>query len=422
MSVDAERVILAAAVVPSDDFGPEGPLTELGRLVKTAGARVVGKLVQRLPRYDASSYLGSGKVEQLEVMAREREADTIVCDNDLSPAQIRNLERIIDRKVIDRSELILDIFAKHARTQQAKLQVELAQLEYTLPRLTRMWKHLSRIEGGIGFRGPGERQLEVERRLVRKKTSELRKRLKQIGKRKARQVAARSDEFTISIIGYTNAGKSTLMNRLTNAGVEAGDQLFVTLDTRTREWHLSRTEQALLSDTVGFIRRLPHHLVASFHATLEEANRADLLLHVVDISHEDPRSQVQAVKQVLREIGAADKPELTVFNKIDQPHAEAELALLRSEQPWAVAVSALNSRGIDQLHRTVLDYARNDMTDVEILTNCGNGRLFAMLAQSGRIIRQEYSDDKTRIIARVHRHSLTRIEALNDGIPAKTLA
>ena len=408
--------------MPSSDYGPEGPLAELERLAHTAGAEVVGKLTQKLNHYEASSYLGKGKVEQLKFLTRERDADTVVCDDDLSPAQIRTLERILDRKVIDRSELILDIFAAHARTRQARLQVELAQMEYTLPRLKRLWKHLSRIQGGIGFRGPGEKQLEVDRRLVRKRISDLKKELELIGKRKERQVSGRDDEFTICIVGYTNAGKSTLMNALTDAEVFADDQLFATLDTRTRVWQLSRTERALLSDTVGFIRRLPHHLVASFHATLEEASRATLLLHVVDASQEDPHSQVQAVNEVLRLIGVDQTPTLMVFNKMDRPHHEAELNMLRAAHPWSVAISALTGKGLDELRDLALEHYHKDMANVEIWAHCGNGKLLAMLSQNGNVVSQEYTGDQTRIVARIHRRHVDRIASLNGGRAARLLA
>jgi GTP-binding protein HflX len=423
LSLHPERAVLVAALLPGDDFGPEGPLAELERLAQTAGAEVVGKLIQKMPRYEASTYLGHGKTEELRLLAQERRADTIICDNDLTPAQIRNLERILNRKVIDRSELILDIFAIHARTRQAKLQVELAQMEYTMPRLTRLWQHLWRIEGGVGARGgPGEKQLEIDRRMVRKRISDLRDELKRIGERKEREVAARSEEFRISIVGYTNAGKSTLMNALTDAHMPADDRLFVTLDTRTRVWRLTRTDRALLSDTVGFIRRLPHHLVASFHATLEEASHADLLLHVVDISDEAPHSQVRAVNEVLEQIGAADTATLMVLNKIDRPHDEVELGMLRATYPFSVAVSALHGDGIEQLRELVLSYMNRELADVEIWSHCGNGRLIAMLAENGHILSQEYRDDYTRIVARVNRRYLGRIAALNGGQPARTLA
>src|SRR5205085_5904317 len=264
---------------------------------------------------------GQGKLQELKELVQSADADVVVFDNDLTPAQIRNLEKATEVKVLDRSELILDIFATRAQTHEARLQVELAQLEYAMPRLRKMWTHLSRQVAGavsIGMRGPGETQLEVDRRLSAKRIRDLKERLAAIQKRKEREVAARKGEHTISLVGYTNAGKSTLMNALTGAGVVAKDQLFSTLDTRTRQWAIKDWGRVLLSDTVGFIRDLPHHLVASFKATLEEARQARLLLHVVDASNLHAEEHIQAVTAVLKELDCDSRPTLLVLNKIDQ--------------------------------------------------------------------------------------------------------
>ena len=266
------------------------PLEELEGLAEAAGTRVVGKLTQRREAPDATTYLGKGKVEELAALAHAEMADVIIFDNDLSPGQTRNLEKATGLKVLDRTELILDIFASRAQTHEARLAVELAQLEYPMPRLKRMWTHLSRQgQGGVGLRGPGEKQLEVDRRLAEKRISDLRKQLRAIEHRRQREVAARRTQMTVSLVGYTNAGKSTLLNALTGADVFTKDLLFATLDTRTRRWQLPGWGPVLLSDTVGFIRDLPHHLIASFQATLEEARQANLLLHVADASQSGRR-------------------------------------------------------------------------------------------------------------------------------------
>ncbi|MHB8862639.1 MAG: GTPase HflX [Pirellulaceae bacterium] len=283
-SLASESAVLVRVILPNQRF-EEDPLAELEGLATTAGTRVVCGLTQRRQRPDATTFLGRGKVEELAALVDTHGVDVVIFDNDLSPGQTRNLEQALDVKVIDRTELILDIFATHAQTYESRLAVELAQLEYSLPRLKRLWTHLSRLKLGIGMRGPGEKQLEVDRRLVERRIHELRDELREFEKRKERQVAARDDHMTVSLVGYTNAGKSTLMNALTNANVLVQDKLFATLDTRTRRWQLPHWGPVLLSDTVGFIRQLPHRLIASFKATLEESRQADLLLHVADASN-----------------------------------------------------------------------------------------------------------------------------------------
>ena len=283
--VDQEVAVLVRVILPDGQTTFSDPLEELQGLAETAGAVVVGGMTQRREKPCITTYLGKGKVEELQTLVEFHAADFVIFDNDLSPAQSRNLEKALKVKVLDRTELILDIFATHARTYESRLAVELAQLEYALPRLKRMWTHLSRLKMGVGMRGPGEKQLETDRRLVEKRIHDLKSDLKKIEKRKERQVSSRKDFMKVSLVGYTNAGKSTLMNALTDAGVLAEDKLFATLDTRTRRWRLPSWGPVLLSDTVGFIRDLPHRLIASFKATLEEARQADLLLHVADASN-----------------------------------------------------------------------------------------------------------------------------------------
>jgi GTP-binding protein HflX len=328
----------------------------------------------------------------------------------LSPAQIRNLEKATEVKVLDRSELILDIFATRARTAEARLQVELAQLEYALPRLRKMWTHLSRTVGGIGVRGPGETQLEEDRRLVAQRIRDLKARLIEVQARKQREVRSRREEHTVSLVGYTNAGKSTLMNALTGAGVYVEDKLFSTLDTRTRQWHLKDWGRVLLSDTVGFIRNLPHHLVASFKATLEETRQARLLLHVVDASNSAAEEQIKAVNGVLKEIGCASKPTLLVLNKTDQVRDRSYVDILLSQHPRAVAVSAKTGKGLDELREAVMSALSADFADAEIETDAGNGRVQAYLAAHAEVYRQHYNGNRVILRCYIPRHLVHHIQ------------
>ena len=408
------------ALLPGDDHGGEAPLDELQRLAETAGARIVGQLTQKLPHIDPRSYIGQGKAEELAEMCTALDADAVLCDHDLAPAQLRNLERITEAKVLDRSELILDIFATRAKSRQAKVQVELAQLEYTLPRLTRMWSHLDRTGAGIGTRGPGERQLETDRRVLTRRMSHMKRELADIEGRKLREVATRRDEFKACIVGYTNAGKSTLLNALTqssDAFVE--DRLFATLDTKTRVWPLDGSHKALLSDTVGFIRRLPHHLIASFHATLEEATEADLLLHVIDVSHRDCFHQAEVVRQVLAEIGCREQPVLNVLNKTDLALPTVEADLLAASLPDPVRISALLGDGLDALRERVLALALQRETRVTIHAHCGSGRLLACVHQHANILDSTRDDEQMVFQARIEPRHLPTLRAAagpNDSI------
>jgi GTP-binding protein HflX len=385
------------------------PLDELEGLATTAGARVVGKLVQRREVPDKTTYLGSGKVDELRQLVEAHNADVVLFDNDLTPAQTRNLERGTGVKVLDRTELILDIFASRAQTHEARLAVELAQLQYALPRLKRMWTHLSRLKMGIGMRGPGEKQLEVDRRLVEKRIHDLRTELAEIQRRKERQVAARQEHMTVSLVGYTNAGKSTLLNRLTGSNVLAEHKLFATLDTRTRRWQLPGWGPVLLSDTVGFIRDLPHHLVASFRATLEEARQAHLLMHVADASSPVALDQISAVYQVLSDLGIEEKDTLLVLNKIDALADRGPLEKLLARYPNAVPISAHTGQGIDQLSQLVSAMLSRSFSDVEVETGVDNGRLMAFLAAHGEVLSKNYRDDRVTIHCRIPRKYLDSI-------------
>jgi GTP-binding protein HflX len=361
LSVHAEKAILVGVMLPHSTIDPRDPLGELASLAKTAGALVVDRIVQNRASIDPSTYVGSGKANEIKTLLKKHKADVVIFDNDMSPNQLRDLEKIIDAKILDRSELILDIFATRARTHEAQLQVALAQLEYTYPRLRHMWSHLERISGGagagVGARGPGEMQLEIDRRMVREKVADLKERIRQVQARKTREVKERKRQhFTISLVGYTNAGKSTLFNTLTGDATFVEDKLFATLDTKTRRWHLGGAHSALISDTVGFVRDLPHHLVASFKATLEEATHADMLLLVLDVSHPHAQQQLQTVVRVLKDIGCQDIPTLLVLNKIDalDPKSD-EVAFWKSMFPDALPASALEGDGIVQLTDVVRD-------------------------------------------------------------------
>jgi GTP-binding protein HflX len=399
-SVVSEQAIVVRLLLPGIAAGDE-PLDEISGLAKTAGAKVVSGLTQRRESPDVKTFLGKGKVEELKALVEHHNADVVVFDNDLNPGQTRNLEKTLGVKVLDRTELILDIFATHAKTYEARLAVELAQLEYSLPRLKRLWTHLSRIKMGIGMRGPGEKQLEEDRRLVEKRIHELRTELKEIERRKERLVASRRDRLTVSLIGYTNAGKSTLMNALTDAGVLAENKLFATLDTRTRRWQLPSWGPVLLSDTVGFIRDLPHGLIASFKATLEEARQADLLLHVADASNPAVLDQISAVYAVLEEIGIEEKQTLLVLNKVDRLRDPGELNKILSRYPNAVAISARQHQGFDTLHNKVSEALSRSFLDLDVETGVGNGRMLAYLAAHGEVLSRHFFDSRVVVHVRL---------------------
>jgi GTP-binding protein HflX len=324
-------------------------MEELALLADTAGAVVTGTLVQRRGDIHPATFLGKGKLQELVEYADQCKAEVIVFDDDLSPAQVRNLEKATQRKVIDRSELILDIFARRARTRESRLQVELAQLEYTLPRLTGMWKHLERQAGGIGTRGPGETQLETDRRLVRDRIARLKETLESVERERETQRNRRRKQYRCALVGYTNAGKSTLFNALTRADVFVENRLFATLDSTTRQMVSPERQVVLMTDTVGFIRKLPHHLVASFHSTLVEAIEADLLLHVIDAADPDFRRQITAVDEVLDKIlNEPRPPRLLVFNKCDQL-TDDQVAAIRAEYDDCIVVSAKTGDGLPAL-------------------------------------------------------------------------
>jgi GTP-binding protein HflX len=410
LTVHLERAFLVSVALPERPWVGDDQLEELRGLATTAGAIVVGGMTQKRQSINPASYIGRGKLNELMEQAESLDADVILFDNDLSPGQVRNLEKATSRKVLDRSELILDIFATRARSIEAKLQVELAQLEYSLPRLRKMWTHLSPMKGGIGLRGPGETQLEEDRRLVGARIRDLKARLAEVQARREREVRSRREEHTVSLVGYTNAGKSTLMNALTGAGAYVEDKLFSTLDTRTRQWHIRDWGRVLLSDTVGFIRELPHHLVASFKATLEEARQARLLLHVVDASNLHAEEQIKAVNTVLQELGCDKKPTLLVLNKMDRLADRSYLDVLLKHHPHAVALSAATGAGLQTLVDAVIEALAADFAEAEIETSVANGRVLAYLNAHAEIYRQQYDDSRVTIRCYLPRHLLHHIQ------------
>jgi GTP-binding protein HflX len=395
-----ERSILARLILPEHQV-EEDPLEELHGLAITAGTQVVGELIQRRATVSHGTYLGKGKVEELRLLVEKHKADVVIFDNELNAGQIRNLEQSIGVKVVDRTELILDIFAAGARTYESRLAVELAQLEYSLPRLKRMWTHLSRQAMGVGMRGPGEKQIEVDRRLAQRRIHELKQDLAKVERRRELQVAARKEAPTVSLVGYTNAGKSTLMNAMTGADVEAADKLFATLDTRTRRWHLRKWGTVLLSDTVGFIRDLPHSLVASFKSTLEETRQADLLLHVADASSPNVFEQISAVFSVLQEMGIEEKDTLLVLNKIDAIRSPAVLNRVLDRYPNAIPVSAKSRKGISILVDSVGEALGREFLDLVIDVAPSDGKLLAYLSAKGEVVDQIFNEDVVHVHVRI---------------------
>ena len=419
-----ERALLVGVLFPNDPEIHEHPLDELGRLADTAGCRSVGRVEQRRRRPSASTFVGQGKAEEIAAACREHDADVVIFNVDLSPAQIRNLEKVLSTRVVDRTELILDIFALHAQSHQARLQVEMAQAQYLLPRLRRMWTHLSREggtgqAGGIGTRGPGEKQIEIDRRLLRRRMGELKVELAQIGARRLRMARARDRYFTISLVGYTNAGKSTLLQRLTGDETYIADQLFATLDTKTRAWSLPGGKQVFLSDTVGFIRNLPHHLVASFRATLEEVRAADLILHVVDVSHPDARLHIESVNAVLKELDTFETPRLLVLNKADRVEDPLDLRLLGNRRSPSVVVSALTGEGVDRLAEEVERHILEGQTETEFRIPAGAGKVLAFLADRGTILDRRYDDGVVSLRVRLARSDLARADRMLNPAPRK---
>ncbi len=390
-------------------------LEELSELADTAGATVVGEVTQLLDRPHPGTYLGSGKLEELKALIDEKQATLVIFDDELTPAQLRNIENAVGKRVMDRAELILDIFAVRARTSEAKMQVELAQLEYLLPRLTRMWTHLEKFRGGIGMRGPGETQLETDRRLIGHRIGALKDKLADVQRARAVQRSSRRTSFRASLVGYTNAGKSSILRSLAAApDIFVENRLFATLDPLTREVDLGESQKVLVTDTVGFIRKLPHDLVASFRATLEEVKEADLLLHVIDASHPLWEDQARTVIEVLEELGAGERPMLTVFNKMDLVAEESLHALqARAKEiaPDSVFVSAVSEHGLEPLRRALLAVVRKLKPVTELRVSTSDGRLLAELHRSGEVLDQRNDGEEMVIRVRLDAAALGRLRA-----------
>lgn len=422
LNVAAERAVLVALHLPNRYVDERDPLGELRSLAETAGAVVVGELTQRKDQPSGRTFLGKGKVEELAALVEMTKATLVIFDNDLSPSQIGNLEQVTRCKIIDRSELILDIFANRAATHAAKLQVEIAQLEYTYPRLRAMWDHLERIVGGspvgIGTRGPGEQQLEIDRRIVQRRLAHLKGELADVQARKTREVAQRNlDHFTAGLVGYTNAGKSTLFNRLTEGGgAFAHEKLFATLSTRVEKWKLGGGNDVLLSDTVGFIRNLPHHLVASFRSTLEETIYANLLILVVDVSDPNAKMQLRTVQQTLDDIGAthAEQIRIIVLNKADKLHAGSRRETLDAwleEHPDAVVISAKTGEGLEQLTAIALENLLGPVREVQIATPLADAKTIDFLERRAEVLDRQYDNGEAVLRVRLGRRHVDQLLA-----------
>ena len=407
-----ERAVLVG-IDRGRGWGVDESLAELARLTETAGAEVVATLTQKMSAPDSRTFIGKGKLEDVAETARELGASLVVFDDELTPSQQANIEKAVpETKIADRTALILDIFALHAVSREGKLQVELAQMEYLLPRLRGLWRHLDRfMGGGVMTRGPGESQLETDRRLARRRIGELKRELKHVGSERElqRKARVRSGVFRVSLVGYTNSGKSTTLNALTGAGVLVEDKLFATLDATTRTLELPEGRTITLTDTVGFIHKLPHSLVEAFKSTLDEVREADLLVHVVDGSHAQAFDQIAAVQEVLGEIGAADRPALLVFNKGDAMDEDLRTQLL-SRYPHAVVCSALTGEGLDTLLERVTAEAARQAITLTLLVPYDRGDIVALAHEHAHIVSEEHTPSGTRLVVRAGTQTAGRLE------------
>ncbi len=433
INVQSERTVLAAVRLPDSNYDRVDPFSELKSLAEQAGAVIVGELSQAMERPVAGTYMGTGKVQELKNLCEALDATTVIFDHDLSPKQIAKIEEITGRKVLDRSELILDIFASRATTHEAKLQVELAQLEYTYPRLRAMWDHLERIVGrggigGIGTRGPGEQQLEIDRRLAQEKRLRLESQLREIQERKEREVRERKvDFFTVGLVGYTNAGKSTLFNTLTAGGAYADDRPFATLISRTRQWDLGGGLNVMLSDTVGFVRDLPHNLIASFRATLEEATHADLLLIVLDVADGAAALQYETVNTTLdnlfkevatheaREGRAWEAPErIVLLNKIDRLKDNREVLIWQQRVPGAIPISGRNAEhpGHRELRERVRAAAQGQIEELHITVALKDAKTIHTIENRSEVLGRDYNGTEVTLRARIGRRQLEQLRSM----------
>jgi GTP-binding protein HflX len=408
-----ERAILVA--LNTKDINKEiveEHLNELEELASTAGAVTIIKIVQSKPAIDPAYYLGKGKAAELISLVEQNKIDLVIFDDELSPVQVRNLEKLLNRKIVDRSALILDIFASRAKTKEAKTQVELAQLEYLLPRLTRAWTHLSKQYGGIRTKGPGETQIETDRRTIRNRISHLKENLKKIESQRNTQSQGRKEFVRVCIVGYTNAGKSTLFNLLTKSSVFAEDKLFATLDSTTRKFKLNKSQDILLSDTVGFIRKLPHNLVASFKSTLNEVRDADIILHVIDLSHKYFEDHIEVVDETLKELDSDKKATLKVFNKVDAINDKNILNYVRNKYSDSIIISAERGINISRLNNKLLELVENAFIEESIDINLNDSKTAARIHSLAEVLSTNYDNGTMQITYRTSRENSEKIKKI----------
>jgi GTPase len=408
-----ERAMLVALKTSSlTKYMVEEHLDELEELADTAGAETIFKIIQAKSAFDPAFYLGRGKAEELAELVETNNINLVIFDDDLTPVQVRNLEKLFDRKIIDRSGLILDIFALRAKTKIAKTQVELAQLQYMLPRLTRAWTHLSKQYGGIGTKGPGETQIETDRRLIRNRISHLKVLLKKIETQHDTQSSGRQDQIKIALAGYTNAGKSTLFNLLTSENVFAEDKLFATLDSTTRTFELETSEKILISDTVGFIRKLPPNLVASFKSTLSEVRTADIILHIIDFSHTYYEDHIRVVDGALKEFGSGSKTEIKVFNKVDLVKDKSKIEYVRSTFKNCVIISAQKGLNVSRLKEIIIEIVERNFVEEEITIANNESKLASQIHNLASVLAIRYHDDQMIIKFRSNKVNAEKINKL----------
>ena len=408
-----ERAMLVALKLRDETkFIVEEHLDELEMLADTAGAETVLKVIQDRPTPDKAHYVGKGKAEELAELVELNDIVLVIFDADLSPTQVRNLEKLLDRKILDRSGLILDIFASHAKTKQAKTQVELAQLQYMLPRLTRAWTHLSKQHGGIGTKGPGETQIETDRRLIRTRISKLKETLRTIEKQDKTKSMNREEFLKLSLVGYTNVGKSTFLNLLTGAGVLAENKLFATLDSTTRSFDIEKDKKVLISDTVGFIRKLPHNLVASFKSTLNVVKDADIILHVIDISHPFYEDHIKIVDETLDELGCKDSVQIKLFNKIDLLEDKDRISYVRNKYDNSIIISAGRGINISEVRNKLIEIYENNYKEKKLILSSTQSKIIAQIHSIADVISVKYIDDKVEIVFKADKANHNRIERL----------
>ncbi|MFA3782297.1 GTPase HflX [Melioribacteraceae bacterium 4301-Me] len=408
----AEKAILISVSNSNNRESVEEHLDELELLASTAGAETIFKVIQDKNKIDPAYFIGKGKAQEIAELAKENEINLIIFDDDLNPTQLRNLEKLFEKKIVDRSGLILDIFASHARTKEAKTQVELAQLQYMLPRLTRAWTHLSKQYGGIGTKGPGETQIETDRRIIRTRISHLKQVLKKLESQHFVKTSRRKNYINATLVGYTNAGKSTLLNKLTNSNVLAENKLFATLDSVTRSLELDKNKKILLSDTVGFIRKLPPHLVASFKTTLNVVKEADIILHIIDISHDFFEDHIKVVDDTLKELGGDKKIQIKVFNKVDALSDKSRIKYVGDKFKNCLFISAQRGIGIQRLKEKLLTIYENSFIEHNLSLKLNQSKIVSKIYELAEILEAVYEEDKIRISYRASSAAYNKIQQL----------